>query len=143
MVQNQNIRVAVDDTLQEALEVGLGQRGADRVDGVPSQGLGRSNHRGLLRPTPCIVGGQVIGFAVHPVLCSKGRGKRRTRHICVEEVAETVGFTVFTSGVVRVGQTRHEDDTRVLTDLLHRDRHARGRTAGDHQCAFFIDKAFG
>ncbi len=58
-------------------------------------------------------------------------------------MAETVCFTVFTGGVVGVGQTSHEDDASFLTQTLNSHSHTRGRAAVDHECAVFFDHRLG
>ncbi len=68
--------------------------------------------------------------------------KCRTGHFRVEEVTETIRALVFTRGVVRVGQTSHEDDASFLTQRLHGDSHTRRRAAGDHDCFFSFDHPF-
>mmetsp|Transcript_1353 Transcript_1353/g.2680 ORF Transcript_1353/g.2680 Transcript_1353/m.2680 type:complete len:379 (-) Transcript_1353:412-1548(-) len=132
VVQDQKVGAGVGDRGDVGREVARAHRGQNGVGGLPTHVLGVGLHRALLRPTPGVVGGQVIGATVGAVSGLEDRRQRTAGLLGVEEVAEAIGTAVLAGRVVGVGQTGHENHACVLAETLHRDGHTGRRTAGDH-----------
>ena len=139
MVQNQYIGTGIQHRRDVGREIGRGERRAHVVDGFPAHGFGRGLNGFLLRPAPCVVGCQTIDLTVVAIEVLQHRSERRSGHVSVKEVAEAVGFFIFTGGVVGVGQTRHKDHAGLLAQALNSNSHTGRRATGDHDRAVFLD----